>query len=163
MMICSRSKLPCSRLPMFTSRPLPPKYVPQFLPNLVHWVQRLKNQTILFDHLQNLFFQNLKYTSNLARVVDTIHHTQHVVFTSPSKNQKMILINISKKTIYLPKNALQSLLICHQTSITFEPLSSKNRSSTSPHLTSNINHILILSNRSYPYIININSHCALNG
>ena len=43
---------PRSRLPMFISFPLPPKYVPQFLPNRVYRVQKLKNQTLQFYHPQ---------------------------------------------------------------------------------------------------------------
>ena len=80
---------------------------------------------------------NLNYTSNLSRVVDTIHQTQHGVFTPPSKTFngvysmqprkqfifKKLIVKLSSSVIkhqshFHPNiqwTDRQALIICHQT------------------------------------------------
>ena len=70
----------------------------------------------------------------------TLQKTQHVVFTTLSKIYNGVYSTQPRRQFILKK--------C---------------SSSSTHMSSNINHIITPSNNSYPFIINIVIYCAVNG
>ena len=106
------------RVPMFISRPLPPKYGPQILPNRVHRVQKLKNQTFWFYHPQNFMLNKTLSTLSiwielllvlmLWAFTRTFQKTQHVVLTAQSKNP-MEFTQCSTKDKFIFKKLLVKL------------------------------------------------------
>ena len=122
---------PRSRLSMFISRPLPPKYVPQFLPNRVHRVQNSKKIRLSNSIIHKIIcWKKQKYTFNLDRVIDgvvvlSIHKNTSedstCGFNCTIQKSNGIYSMQYKSQIYLQETAHQALRICHQISITFSP------------------------------------------